>query len=807
MRGVIAATMLVSCARSTEPARTVDVPALRAQLSKVARPEPNGLVIVRHAASTAGVVHVERGGQPGVSVDLRAIDVDDVRFDERTHAARVGDLEIAHLASGGRFEELRRLHRATETIELRYAIALGPALARLRVGGEIVEALDGDGVARLRTEPAFAVDARGVVRALHPRSTAEGVTWSADAADLVPPIAIDPAWTTTASTANGRRVAVAFTLPGKKVMLAGGLDPHSSAEIYDDATASWTTTASMLHERQFSYPVRLEDGRIFVAGGVPTETNASGEIYDPAKDTWTAIATAPLILRAPAIAPLKGNRAIVSARGGTAIYAAATNTWTITSNPAVPRVRCHSTALLPDGRAFIVGGADASEQLVSAAEVYDPATAKWSSAGVAPRFSGSTNIGVLTDGHVVVVGGADADTGAAFDAIGIWDPVTNAWTDGPKLNVARAYPGIGRTDDGRLIIAGGQSAASLLDSAEILDFAAKKWILAGRIHEARTDFPIVPIAAGDPRVLAATGYNGALSTAVDVFDPQGLGKPCAADGECGSLHCVDAVCCATAACAADQTCGSDGSCKSKNAQKCGDDAACASGHCVDGVCCDRACTGSCEACDVASSPGACTTLAPGESPHGSARAPCAGEGECRALCGGVDGETCTLFPGATTPCGAAICKGGKESPRSTCDGAGACTKPPSRTCEPFACGETACRRACAADTDCAEGYSCDSRSGRCVFGAKCDGDHTVTARDAAPIDCTPFRCAGATCLHKCASTDDCVTGTICDTATDSCVVAAGEDAGGGCAMGRRPVRTVGALASLLLLLGLARRRR
>ena len=87
--------------------------------------------------------------------------------------------------------------------------------------------------------------------------------------------------------------------------------------------------------------------------------------------------------------------------------------------------------------------------------------------------------------------------------------------------------------------------------------------------------------------------------------------------------------------------------------------------------------------------------------------------------------------GAAVACGDASCKDGSETLASFCDGAGGCTTVPSVNCEPFACGEVSCKRACAVDFDCASGYSCDARTGRCVFGAKCDGDHTVVVPSAA----------------------------------------------------------------------------
>src|SRR5262249_28753998 len=112
------------------------------------------------------------------------------------------------------------------------------------------------------------------------------------------------------------------------------------------------------------------------------------------------------------------------------------------------------------------------------------------------------------------------------------------------------------------------------------------------------------------------------------------------------------------------------------------------------------------------------------------------------------------------------------------------------------------------DADCAPGYSCAQRTGVCVFGATCDGDHTMVVTNGPPIDCTPYRCAGVACLQKCVSSSDCVAGTTCSTSSGACEVSAAADSGGGCSFAPAGGH-IEALASLGLLglLTLVRRRR
>jgi hypothetical protein len=780
MRRVVAASVVfAACAPASTSAPAEDLSReLQAQLRVVARPEPAGVIAVTSAARLRSPTRIARDG---VWIEITPLDVPDVAM-----PARVNGVDFVHVATRGRFEELRRVHHAIARIELPYRVRLGAGIASLRVVSDFVEALDRNGVARLRTEPAFAVDVRGTIRALTPTLTQQGVTWSGDAADLVPPIAIDPAWTATKALSPALARAEAFPIPGKKVFVVDVIDGTRATQIYDDATASWTSGASMLRLRRPSRPVQLDDGRIFIAAGDATESPDLGEIYDPTTKTWKLTTASPFNYGLPVVTALKGTRALVIAPIGASVYDATANTWVATGAMITPR-RAHTGVLLADGRALIIGGQDAAGLPLSTAEIYAPGTGTFSAAGSLAGVRFGITATTLADGRVLVTGGTDrSETGAIYSDAELFDPTTKTWTAAPKMLTARTGHSSVLLPDGKVLVAGGGSLVALLSSAELFDPTTKNWLPAGALTEPRQDFPMVPIVPGTARVIAIGGFNGGASATVDIFEPLSIGKSCTGAGECASLFCVDGVCCATNACAAEETCGgatAPGQCKKKQGTSCTTAGECGSGACVDGVCCDRACDGVCEACDLASSKGTCATLAPGDSPHG-ARGKCPGEGACAASCGGADAKSCTLFPGATTACGEPSCVAGAESIPSTCDGAGKCTAIAPKSCEPFACGQRACKRACAVDADCATGYSCDARSGKCVFGAKCDGDHTVVVPGSASIDCTPLKCAGASCLTKCASTSDCVAGTTCDPGSGACVVAgSGDSSDGGCAFG------------------------
>ena len=262
------------------------------------------------------------------------------------------------------------------------------------------------------------------------------------------------------------------------------------------------------------------------------------------------------------------------------------------------------------------------------------------------------------------------------------------------------------------------------------------------------------------------------------------GQACGTFSDCGSGHCADGVCCdsdcnqscracnlngsrgvcsqvsagvedpvGAPACASDasqgRACDGQGKCVEAgkaNGDPCSAAVQCLSGFCIDGVCCNTGCAGTCQACNLAAAPGACTALPLGQQDP-DATTPCAGplqycsagtcaqnkkpngvpcavaadcgsgfcadgvccDGACTATC-----QACNL-PGlagrcAPVPAGA---PDGNATPACAapqyCDGAGTC-----------AAGSRGNGVACLAGADCASGY--------CVDGVCCDGACTDVCR-------------------------------------------------------------------------------
>ena len=241
----------------------------------------------------------------------------------------------------------------------------------------------------------------------------------------------DPAsgrWTKTGALNTGRSDHTATLLANGKVLVAGGYgltDGLSSAEIYDPATGKWTLTGSMAHARYLHTATLLSNGKALVAGGFDGDSLSSAELYDPATGTWTD--TTPLNSgRDRHTATLLPNGKVLVAGGSTGtlyyesqasaeLYDPPKGTWTLTGSmvtltPSSPPGRFDHTAnLLPSGQVLVIGG-DAKGLFttiwpLSDAELYDSVSGIWTAAGTLNTQRASHTATLLPSGKVLVAGG------------------------------------------------------------------------------------------------------------------------------------------------------------------------------------------------------------------------------------------------------------------------------------------------------------------------------------------------------------------------------------------------------------------
>jgi hypothetical protein len=226
---------------------------------------------------------------------------------------------------------------------------------------------------------------------------------------------------------------------------------------------------------------------------------------------------------------------------------------------------------------------------------------------------------------------------------------------------------------------------------------------------------------------------------------------------CNGFKCAGGTACPTT-CNADTDCimathfctGVGGTCQPKIAQgsTCATDHQCGTGHCVDLVCCGSAACGSCQACNVAASPGVCTPLDAGTpDPKGvctdNLPANCGNNGKCDGAGG------CQKYAN-NTPCSTAICTSGAASLTTAGVCSGGTCQPGTQSCNGFKCtGGTSCPTSCNVDGDCITAtHYCTGAGGTCQpKGAQ--GDGCNTDHECGTGHCVDKVCCGSASCGPC----------------------------------------------------------
>jgi hypothetical protein len=218
--------------------------------------------------------------------------------------------------------------------------------------------------------------------------------------------------------------------------------PPSSAPT---ASPTFVTTGNMNVPRMDATATLLRDGRVLIAGGSPVhvvpfdEVVSSAELYDPATGKFTPTGSMAAARSHAAAILLRDGRVLIAGGYGcldkrqctpgpdttganelasAELYDPATGRFSHTGSMSLGRVDVNAL-LLPGGSVLIFGGGD------SRVEVYDPRAGKFSSDGSLLNQYATATATLLPDGIVLVIGARENDSGPGAE---LFDPASGRST-------------------------------------------------------------------------------------------------------------------------------------------------------------------------------------------------------------------------------------------------------------------------------------------------------------------------------------------------------------------------------------------
>lgn len=215
-----------------------------------------------------------------------------------------------------------------------------------------------------------------------------------------------------------------------------------------------------------------------------------------------------------------------SARGAE-LYAPASGRFTPLP-PMITTRHSHTATLLADGTVLIAGGYGDGSTTLATAERFDPATGTFRPTGALGAARSGHVAVLLGDGRVLIAGGLGPEW-TFLSSAEIYDPATGRFTPTGSMTAPRESHVAVRMRDGRPLIIGGHNGRrrdlTLLTSAETYDPATGRFSRVGDMAIRRHKHDAVTLADG--RVLVTGGADErddrGIYDSSELFDP-GTGR-------------------------------------------------------------------------------------------------------------------------------------------------------------------------------------------------------------------------------------------------------------------------------------------
>jgi N-acetylneuraminic acid mutarotase len=293
----------------------------------------------------------------------------------------------------------------------------------------------------------------------------------------------------------------------------------SACQLVSTTSGAWSQQPSPTVSTSSSQVVATADGRVVVLGGSNPQTGVPLDqtaVFDPASSRWTDAAPIPEARANDVVVPLADGTLLVTAGQGangpqlyrsTWIFDPSRNRWNRVGDLHTARLS-PSAVRLSDGRVLLVAGSVVREDLatagagqgafpggagqnpyqaVASAELYDPSSKTWSTAGDLTLARSGLALAALPDGGALAVGGClfpQNQAGvSALATAELFNSGTASWASTRLLPEGRCSPNAVGLADGRVLVVGGvvtqSNGFATSPNALIFDSRTGAWASAG----------------------------------------------------------------------------------------------------------------------------------------------------------------------------------------------------------------------------------------------------------------------------------------------------------------------------------------
>lgn len=347
-------------------------------------------------------------------------------------------------------------------------------------------------------------------------------------------------WTLTGSLSPGREAHTATLLPNGNVVVTGGETNTAvtvSTRVYNPATGLWKVSGNLTVARAAHQAVLLPAAKILAAGGCvgicQTGNTSTAEIYNAVAGTWAK--TAHMITardyfgmvvllngKVLAVGGCTGQNAngCTGVTAAAEIYDPATGRWSSTGPLRTARAS-FTTTLLPNGKVLVAGGTNAAGNPIRTAELYNPATGLWGPTGAMNQARDEHTATLLPNGKVLVAGGENG-AGVSAKTSELYDPTLGTWSLTGNLRTGRLEHTAALLGNGTVLVSGGNlvttTTTTVLLSAELYNPTTGVWSTTGNMNARRVDHTSTVLMSGLVLNAAGSGPANELASA-ETYQP------------------------------------------------------------------------------------------------------------------------------------------------------------------------------------------------------------------------------------------------------------------------------------------------